>query len=261
MSTAHLNGIDVYYEIAGSGQPLLFIHGLGSSSQDWRAQIDVLEADYQCISYDVRGHGRSSKPPGPYSVAQFAADAKELLQHLEIERAHFIGLSMGAMITFQTVVDFPDSVRSMVIINALPSIPNRTLKEKWAIWQRLILFRLFSMERIGRIIGSRLFPAEDQAEMRQEFVDRWKKNDKRAYMAATKALAGWSVEVHLSTIQAPTLVIAGEQDYSPVAAKEAFVSRMPKAELVTLADAGHAVNVVQPERVNPVIQQFLERFG
>ena len=70
--------INVYYEIAGAGDPLLFIHGLGSSHRDWEPQVAFFSRHYQVITYDVRGHGKSDKPKGPYSVSQFAADAAEL---------------------------------------------------------------------------------------------------------------------------------------------------------------------------------------
>ena len=75
MPTVAVNGIEVYYEQAGEGRPVLLLHGLGSSTRDWEYQTAVLSREYRVITMDVRGHGRSSRPPGPYSVAQFAQDA------------------------------------------------------------------------------------------------------------------------------------------------------------------------------------------
>jgi 3-oxoadipate enol-lactonase len=74
--------INVYYQIAGAGDPLLFIHGLGSSYRDWEPQVAFFSRHYQVITYDVRGHGKSDKLKGPYSVSQFAADAVELMRSL-----------------------------------------------------------------------------------------------------------------------------------------------------------------------------------
>jgi pimeloyl-ACP methyl ester carboxylesterase len=258
MPRAHVNGIGIYYETAGEGQPLLFLHGLGSSAQDWAPQVSVFQNGYRCITMDVRGHGQSDKPPGPYSVRQFAADAAGLLQALGIPSAHLIGLSMGGMIAFQMAVDMPGCVRSMVIINSEPEVPMRTLQEKMAVWQRLMLFRLFSMKKIGETIGARLFPDDNQAALRAAFVARWATNDKRAYLDATRALAGWSVRDRIASIAVPTLVIAADQDYTPVAAKEAYVRQMPDARLVVAENARHAVNFAQPEKVNPTIGAFLE---
>ena len=259
MPIASINQINVYYEVAGSGEPLLFIHGLGSSTRDWAPQVEAFSDRFHCVTYDVRGHGRSDKPPGPYSVSHFAADAVGLLDHLELGEAHLIGVSMGGLIAFQMAVDSPARVKSMVIINSGPEISMRTFKEKRLMWQRLFLFRLLGMERIGQTLGGRLFPGQDQAEMRAQFVTRWAENDKRAYLEATRACAGWSVMEHITSIETPTMVIASDQDYTPVAAKESYVRQMPNAKLVVIDEARHAVSFAQPEKVNPVIAAFLEK--
>jgi pimeloyl-ACP methyl ester carboxylesterase len=114
------------------------------------------------------------------------------------------------------------------------------------------------MRKIGEVIGGRLFPLEEQGELRQGFVDRWAENHKPSYMAATRALAGWSVMEHVRAIQTPTLVLAADQDYTPVEMKEAYVRQMQDARLEVIRDARHAVNFAQPEKVNPLIEAFLK---
>lgn len=259
MPTALINQVNLYYEIHGDGPRMLFLHGLGSSVRDWAPQIDTLQAKYRCIAYDARGHGRSDKPPGPYHVRQHAADAIGLLDHLGIPAAIVVGLSMGGMIAFQMAVDAPERFLGMVIINSGPHLVPSNMRERMAIWQRVVLFRLFSMQRIGELICQRLFPDESQAELRATFVQRWAENDKRAYMDATRGLVGWSVREHVASIQIPALVIAADQDYTPVEAKRAYVTQMPHAELVVVENARHAVNVVQPEKINALIDQFAAR--
>jgi pimeloyl-ACP methyl ester carboxylesterase len=259
MPAVEVNGVSLYYERTGAGDAVIFLHGLGSSTQDWSPQIEFFKDRYSCIAIDIRGHGQSEKAPGPYSIRMFAADVAALMSHLGVESAHLVGVSMGGMIAFQMAVDAPGRVRSMVIINAGPEVPTRTLKEKWAVWQRLILFRLFSMRKIGETIGGRLFPDADQAALREAFTERWAANHKPSYMAATRALAGWSVRERIASITIPTLVIAAELDYTPVEAKEAYAREMPDAELVVIHGARHAVNYAQPDKVNPVIDAFLAR--
>jgi pimeloyl-ACP methyl ester carboxylesterase len=259
MAFTQVNGIRLYYEIDGAGEPVVFLHGLGSSTRDWEPQTGALRDGWRCIALDMRGHGQTEKPRGPYSVKGFAADTLALLDQLEIEAAHLVGVSMGGMVAFQMAVDAPARVRSMVIINAGPEVPMRTLRERWAVMQRLVLFRLLSMQKIGEVIGGRLFPDDGQAQMRAEFTQRWAENDRRAYLTATRALAGWSVAEHLEAIHTPALVIAADQDYTPVAVKEAFVRRMPHAELAVIDNARHAVNYAQPHKVNPLIAAFLAR--
>ena len=95
-----VNNINMYYEVLGHGEPLLFIHGLGSSTRDWENQIDFFSKNYQVILVDVRGHGQTDKPPGSYSISMFANDIAGLLDQLELPSVHVVGISMGGMIAF-----------------------------------------------------------------------------------------------------------------------------------------------------------------
>ncbi len=259
MALVTVNQLQMYYEESGQGEPLIFLHGLGSSSADWQLQVEYFQERYRCITFDTRGHGRSGKPPGPYSIQGFAADTAGLLDALSIPAAHFIGLSLGGFITFQMAVDHPERVKSMVIINSAPTVVPNSFRDKLKIWQRQYMFRILSMERIGKTIGARLFPNPGQKELLEQFVERWAKNDKKAYMAATMAMVGWSVQDQIDAIQIPVLVIAADQDYTPVEHKKAYVALMPNAELLVIPNARHAVVVAQPEQVNPPIAAFLER--
>src|SRR5438045_8877346 len=95
MATLHVNGVDLYYERHGSGEPVLLIHGLGSSTRDWDRQIPELAEEFQVIVFDVRGHGRSSKPKQRYSVKLFADDTTALIRHLGVGTVDVVGISMG----------------------------------------------------------------------------------------------------------------------------------------------------------------------
>jgi pimeloyl-ACP methyl ester carboxylesterase len=261
MPTARVNDVTLYYESMGEGEPLFFIHGLGSSTRDWEPQFEAFRDRYHCVALDVRGHGQSEKPPGPYSVRQFSVDALALMAHLGIKSAHIVGISMGGGIAFQMAVDAPAAVLSMVIINSGPEIRFRTLKDRLEALRRLVFFRLLSMEQIGEVLGQRLFPAEAQAAIREQFVARWAENDKRAYMDSTRALAGWGVREQIGTIDIPTLVLASDQDYTPVELKQEYVGEMPDAELVVIKEARHAVTFTHPEQANGAIIAFLERIA
>ena len=116
MPTIRVHGIDLYYEVHGAGQPVLLIHGLGSSTRDWDLQVPALAARFKVITFDVRGHARSEKPKQRYSVKLFADDTAALIRALDIAPVHVIGISMGGMIAFQLAVDSPGLVRSLVIV-------------------------------------------------------------------------------------------------------------------------------------------------
>jgi 3-oxoadipate enol-lactonase len=257
MPTLPIGDIHLFCEISGQGPPILFIHGLGSSARDWELQVASFSDQYQVVTFDVRGHGQSDKPPGPYGIPLFATDTAELIRALGIAPVHVVGISMGGMIAFQLAVSYPDLIRSMVIVNSGPELILRTFGERLQALQRLLVVRLFGMRKTGEILSKRLFPKPEQVELRQMLVERWAENDVRAYSDAARGLLGWSVVDHLNTIECPTLVIAAEYDYTPIALKEAYVASLPQAELVVVEDSRHATPVEQPERFNQVLMAFL----
>lgn len=259
MPKLYVDDIDLYYEIVGQGQPILFIHGLGSSGRDWELQVAFFAKHYRVVTFDVRGHGQSDKPPGPYSVPLFAADTAGLITSLGIAPAHVVGISMGGMVALQLAVSTPDLVKSLVIVNSGPELILRTFKERLAGLQRLLVARLLGMRKMGQVLSKRLFPREEHQELRRMFVERWAENDKRAYIDSMRAIVGWSVADHLGTIGCPTLVIAADEDYTPVSLKEAYVAKMPQAELVVIADSRHATPVERPEQFNEALMAFLSR--
>ncbi len=260
MPHIQVNDTTLYYEIAGSGPPVLLLHGLGSSTQDWALQLPVFAPHYQVVAVDVRGHGRSAHPPGPYSVPQFSADIIALMERLSIAPAHLLGLSMGGMIAFQTAVDRPDLLRSLTIVNSYPELVAQNWRERFTWYRRLVIIRLLGMKRMGVYLGNQLFPQPEQAELRQLMAQRWAQNDQGAYLAATQALYGWSIANRLGDIRCPTLVITADQDYTPVAHKEAYTAQIPGARLVVIPHSRHATPIDQPDRFNEVVLGFWQEF-
>ena len=251
------NNINLYYEVNGKGQPLLFIHGLGSSSQDWELQVNEFSKTYQVITFDLRGHGRSDKPAGPYSLAMFAADTAGLLKSLDVKSAHVVGLSLGGGIAFQLAIDFPALVKTMVIVNSAPEMVVRTFKDRVRVWQRFAIVRLLGMRKMGEVLSKRLFPKNEHETLRELFVESWAKNDSRAYQAAMRAMVGWSVTDKLGSIKCPALIITADQDYTSVALKEEYTKLLPNAQLVVIPDAHHATPVEQPDLFNTVLMDFI----
>lgn len=259
MAHLRVGDVSLYYEMRGQGEPLLLIHGLGSSSRDWEYQVPFFARDYEVVVYDVRGHGQSDKPPGPYSVPLFTRDLAGLIEGLEIAPAHVVGISMGGMIGLELVVDRPDLVRSLVVVNSVPDMTVRTWRQRFEVWQRLLVAPLLGMERVGEVLGQRLFPKVEQGELRELFTERWAENDPRAYREAVKAIVGWTVDQHLASIACPVLVVSGDHDYSTVEFKAAYAARIPRGELVVIEDSGHGTPVDQPEAFNQAVAAFLQR--
>jgi pimeloyl-ACP methyl ester carboxylesterase len=259
MPKRQINDVELYYEVSGqeAGEVVLFVHGLGSSGRDWEGQVPFFAEQFRVVTADLRGHGRSEKPKGPYSMKMLAGDVAGLVEGLGLGAVHVVGLSLGGMVAFQLAVDRPELVRSLVIINSGPEVVVRTWKDRWNVFVRRSIVGVLGMRRMGEVLSKRLFIKEEQADLRAVFVERWAENDPRAYMATLNAIVGWSVVERLGEIGVRTLVVAADEDYTPVAAKEAYVGLMGDAELVVIEDARHAVVVEKAREVNEVILGFL----
>jgi len=258
MSMIAVNGTRLHYRDEGTGEPLVFVHGLGSSGQDWAKQAEAFADRYRVITFDVRGHGQSEKPDGPYSIPLFAADTAALLRALEAVPATIVGLSMGGMIAFQLAVDAPDLVKRLVVVNSMPEAKLDSLRDRWIYWSRRLVSSLLGMRATGELIARRIFPKPEQGTLRHEFIERWAANDKQAYLATIDAIAGWSVVDRLNDITCPALVVAAADDYTPVAVKRDYVDRMPNATLEVIEDSHHATPVERPMTFNRVLEAFLQ---
>ncbi len=252
-----VNGIDLYCELAGSGEPLLLLHGLGSSSLDWDEQIGVYAEHFRVIAPDLRGFGRSSKPPGPYSIRLFGEDLIALLEQMNIERCHVLGFSMGGAIALQMATHASHRFSSMVLVNTLASFEIDHWRKQMFVLVRIAMARLVGMERMARFGAKRLFPHAHQSHLRRRMIERHRHNTPHSYLAALHALRGWTVRDLLPRISVPTLVVAADRDYSSVEGKAEFVAAMPDARLEVVHESRHGTPFDQSERFNKLVVEFL----
>lgn len=257
MPRVTVNGLSIHYAEGGEGAPLLLLHGLGSGAADWLLQMPEFSAHFRVIAPDLRGHGHSDKPPGPYSIAEMAADVAELQEALGASPAHVLGLSMGGMVALQLAADYPAIVYSLVIANSVPALAPRNVSERLRLWQRLALARTLGPARSGRFLSRRLFPKPEQEAYRQLIAERWAENDADAYLASMRACIDWSVVDRLGEIHCPVLVISGDEDYLPLDAKRELAERLPDGRLLLIADSRHATPIDQPEAFNRAVLDFL----
>ena len=257
MPKINLGNINLHYEISGEGDPVLLIHGLGSSCQDWELQVDYFSRNYRVITIDLRGHGKSEKPPGPYSIPLFTEDTARLLKELKCSPAHILGISLGGMVAFQLAISFPEVVKSLIIVNSTPDLVPKTLKDRLGIWQRYLIVQFMGLRKLGEVLGDRFFPDPDQSVLRDIFIERWAENHKPSYMEAMKAVVGWSVLNQLKEIKAPTLVIGADGDYFPIEEKEAYTKRISGARLKIIENTRHALPADKPEVFNQTVIDFL----
>ena len=249
--------IQIYYQVKGKGIPLLLIHGLGSSSRDWEMQVDQFSKHFLVIMVDLRGHGQTDKPSGPYSMSTFALDVAHLLEGLDYYPAHILGISLGGMVAFQLALDYPHLVKKLVIVNSAADLAPSGLQDYISYWKRLLIINLFGLEKMGQVLADRFFTEPGQEPLKEIFVKRWSENHKPSYQAALKAAFGWSVQERLREIKAPTLVIGADGDYFPVQDKETYTALIPKAKLVVIENSKHALPAEKPDEFNQAVEQFL----
>ncbi|PTL83696.1 alpha/beta fold hydrolase [Vitiosangium sp. GDMCC 1.1324] len=256
MPRVHLDGSSLHFEESGAGAPVLLLHGLGSSGQDWELVAPRLAAGHRVIVPDVRGHGRSDKPAGPYGVPLFARDISTLCERLGLTRVHVVGLSMGGMIGFQLAVERPELVRSLTVVNSGPDMVPRTMSMRLMFATRLLMLKTLGPRVLARMLAPKLFPKPEQAELRRRVVESIGANEPDAYLRATRGLVGWTVLERLKDISCPVLVLASDQDYTPLSAKQAYVDRLADARLRVLKDSRHAAPLDAPEQIVEAVKGF-----
>ena len=257
MPIANVNGIDLFYERVGAGPPLLLVHGLGSSGDDWAFQRDDFARVRTVIMPDLRGSGRSTKPTGPYSIAEFASDLWTLVDSLGFADIDILGFSLGGAVAVEMALHSPGRVKKLILCNSLANYRMDTPKKWYEAKMQLVLVHLLGLKRTAKLIAKRLFPHDDQAPKRQRVIDVLGKNPKHAYLATINALIGWSALERLSELTCETLIIAAENDYTSLNEKRVEASLFPKAALVVVSNSRHGTPFDAIEKFNAHVIEFL----
>jgi pimeloyl-ACP methyl ester carboxylesterase len=260
MPLRYVNGIHLRYETWGVGStPLVLLHGLGSSVDDWFLQLPAFAPHYLCVVVDLRGHGLSDKPEGSYSMGLFASDVAELLRDLDLAPAHILGLSLGGMVAQQVALDHPEVLRSLVLINTMPGLWPPALQIVRVGVRRLSRpWRLPDMAAVAAHTSADLFPDPAAAFFRTQAEARMAANDPAAFRRATLAVARFRPGAALRRLTRPTLIIAGEADRVVPSIYQARLRQaLPHARFVSIPGSGHACNIDQPEAVNAAVLGFL----
>lgn len=274
MPRTNVGNIELYYEDHGSGDPLLLIMGLGADANGWMFQTPELAKHYRTVVFDNRGVGRSDKPAGPYTTAQMADDAAQLLDRLDIERAHVCGISMGGMISQEFALRHPKRLRSLVLgcTYAKPDagvLQNQTLSASrlgGAIDAEgnidIDLSQLDPMmffQTLLPLTFNQSFIETDLARVMQLFACALEHGfDLNAILAQVQATARHDTTTRLSEIKAPTLVITGDADLLiPSSNSDYLAEKIPAARLVKIPGGSHAFNIETPDVFNRTVLDFL----
>ena len=251
---AELGGGRIYWEMAGAGEPLVFIHGFTLDTRMWDEQWDVFAEKYRVVRYDCRGFGRSSMPDGPFSHQD---DLRGLMDHLGFGTFHLVGLSMGGSIGLDYAVLRPDDLRSLVLID--PG-SGGALSRAASLFGEIALTQDVDAARAAWLADGLFIPARRNEVLKQRLDEiigdysgwHWTTHPIEQIVPEPPAIE------RLQTITAPTLVLVGELDVPRMHDTADRLSKIPGAKKVVIPDAGHMANMEQPGFVNAAIFEFLE---
>ncbi|MCX5516828.1 3-oxoadipate enol-lactonase [Kaistia defluvii] len=236
--------------------PLLLTNALGTNLGMWEPQLPALREHFRVIRFDDRGHGGSDVPDTPYTIDRLGRDARGVLDAVEVETAHVVGLSKGGMVAAWLAANKPDYVEKLVICASAPHLPPRDMWEGRAKTARSEGLSALVDAVIGRWFqeGFRAAHPETVARIREMILD----TPAEGYAACCEALGEMDLREDIALIQTPTLVICADHDATvqPAKARE-WVAHIDGARMEVIRNAAHLCNVEQPEAFNRVLLDFL----
>ncbi len=253
------NGIQLHYEQAGETGPLVVLtHGLGGRLDFFAPHVEALAARHRILRWDLRGAGRSEKPPGPYDPALFARDLAALLDALGESSAYVVGHSGGGVVAQRFALDFPQRALGLVLVSTSSEVGSKAT----AVWNRLA----DTIERNGFGSGSRdpeprgFGPAFAAAhpEIVRRLAEETRENDPLAYAATARAFGSYNWTDHLDRVRAPTLIVQGLADQmTPPGGSVILSRRIPRSRLVMVPEAGHNLPIEMPALFIAAVLSFL----
>ena len=255
---ARINDIDMHYEITGHVPWLTLSHSLATTLDMWQPQVQRLGRHFTLLRYDTRGHGGTSAPPAPYTLAQLADDAHALLQHLGVARTHWLGLSMGGMVGQMLAIRHPQVLHRVVLADTTGQVPPAGA-QMWG--DRMHTARTQGLQALEQPTLSRWFTDPYRAarpEVMATIGAMIRHTSVEGYAGCCAAIASTDTLQALQAQTAPALVIVGAQDQAtPPAAAQALADHWPGARLVVLPGAAHLANIEQADTFNDAVLDFL----
>jgi 3-oxoadipate enol-lactonase len=253
-----MTAVHIHSESSGplGSPPIVLLNSLGSTMDVWDLQMEVLRSHFRVIRSDLRGHGLSPVPPGPYSIDDLVDDTVALLDRWQLERAHVVGLSLGGMVALRLAAREPDRVDRLAVMctSALLGPP-----EGWA--ERARLVRAEGTAAVAStVVGRWLTPEHRAADpaFAEQLEAMIASIPAEGYAASCAAIEHMDLRGDLSSITAPTVAIAGAQD--PVTSPPhlaAIVEAIPGSRLLVIDDAAHLANLDQPAAVSAALVEHL----
>jgi 3-oxoadipate enol-lactonase len=246
----------IHYLERGQGQPVLLIHGLGCSGADWAFQVVALESRYRVIVPDLPGSGHSQAPRDGYRIEEFAAGLWRLLDHLGVSSAHIVGFSLGGAVALEMAASRPHCVPKLALINSLATYRPHSCRKWLETYVAAALVRMLGMPRAACLMAARLFPNGWQRAMRNHAAAVIGAVPATSYLGMGLALARWAILDRLDRLSSRVLLIAAENDFTPLAEKVALAKQL-QGQLVVVRGSRHGTPFDSVEATNACLTAFL----
>nr|5EGN_A Chain A, Esterase [uncultured bacterium]5EGN_B Chain B, Esterase [uncultured bacterium]5EGN_C Chain C, Esterase [uncultured bacterium]5EGN_D Chain D, Esterase [uncultured bacterium]5EGN_E Chain E, Esterase [uncultured bacterium]5EGN_F Chain F, Esterase [uncultured bacterium]5EGN_G Chain G, Esterase [uncultured bacterium]5EGN_H Chain H, Esterase [uncultured bacterium] len=254
------DGVKIYYDSYGEGVPIVFLHPFSTNGGIWYFQTFPFAQTNHVIVIDHRGHGRSDKPATGYSIMEHADDVVAVLDALKVDRAVFVGNSIGGMIAMQLNLDHPQRVIGNLILSSGTGLGEGMPPEAGAAFQNDYIGAFGGLLEGAVSARSKRERPEILAVMKAHFSvpSNFPKHVFDAATADPNGVFAWNIKDRLSSIQAPTLVVAGEEDLvTTVANNQLLADNIPGAELRVINDVGHFYQLERPSEFNELLRGFV----
>jgi 3-oxoadipate enol-lactonase len=264
MPTVHANGIDIYYEVQGEGEPLVMIPYLAADQACYAFQVADYAKHYTCYTVDLRGAGLTDKPKGAYSSHLLADDVAAFMQAAGTGRAHLFGLSLGAAVGMSLAARYPDLVRSLSLHSAWPRTDNylRVVVGGWRVMASALgsVTEMVIQGILPWCLTPELYAARPEyVDSLAEFVRSRPMPPVDAFLRQSEAVLGHDALDLLGSITAPTLSTFGRRDVcTSTRFAEPLTSGIAGSELIVFEDCAHAAIYENPEAFNARTLAFLK---
>jgi len=261
---AKINGIKMYYIDVGNPDalPIILVHGMTLDHKIWIPQIEFLKNNYRLIAYDVRGHGKTDVAEGQYTYKMFAEDHIALMDHLEINKAVFCGLSMGGAIAIRAFEMHPERAHALILCDTRVEAESNETK----FWRENSIESIkqnglqpFTEEFIKTIFAPESFKlCFDAIKLIQKMI---LSSSQLGICGVLLAQAGRTDMTHvLPKINVPTLIMVGENDnFTPIASSNTMYEKIKDSQLKIISNAGHVSNLENIDEFNNCMLEFLEK--
>lgn len=267
MPIINVNNADIYYEDSAPNDTqkpvIVFAHGLLWSSQMYEKQVAYFKSDYRCIAFDFRGQGQSQITKSGYDMESLTEDTLGLLAALEVDKCHFVGLSMGGFVAQRIAIKYPERLLSLTLLetSADPEDPKNVPQ-----YRKLVkAIRWLGIKRVSNkvmpiMFGSTFLADKLRKSDRKQWLTMLQGNRKGGVIKATTGvIERTGTYEQLGEITTPTLIIVGDEDAAtPYAKSERMHFAIAGSKLAVIKGAGHTSTVEEPDQVNRVLNEFLE---